>query len=101
MVPPELHQSHSFDIHSRILHVAFNISLGICHGDDGSEWASSKDFDRNFSISFLVCRQDLTGNEGTAKCDRGASLCVMFFLGLFVQFLYCLVHRHEKRHFLR
>ena len=25
------------DIHSRILHVAFNISLGICHGDDGSE----------------------------------------------------------------
>ena len=69
------------DIHSRILYVAFNISLGICHGDDGSKWASPKDFDRNFSISFLVCCQDLTGNEGTAKCDRGASLCMMFFLG--------------------
>ena len=86
MVPPGLHQLPSSWYHSRILHVAFNISLGICHGDDGSEWASPKDFDRNFSISFLVCCQDLTGNEGAPSAT--VELAYDVFLGLFVRFLY-------------
>ncbi len=70
-----------FDIHLDFVRSLFNISLVSATVMMAPEWASPKDFDRNFSISFLVCRQNLTGNEGTAKCDRGASLCMMFFLG--------------------
>ena len=39
----------------------------------------------------------MAGNEGTAKCDRGASFVYdVFLLGCSYSFVYCLVHRHGK-----